>query len=415
MSKQKNKWLILAIICLGGGVIYIFPYIQYTYYDSMMAALGFDNTQMGNIISIYGALNLVAYIIGGIIADKIHYKLLLSSSLIITGLTGFWFASFPSYGAMIFISIIWSITTIFTYWPAMIKAVKLLGSSNEQGRLFGFREAGFSLFGLLFASTGLFIFSQTKDNFKIVLIFYSIVYIICGILNQIFLPNNNEENKKENLKKNDLLEGIRYSLKQPGVWLAGLLIFFAYAVGTTLGRFAPYLTSVFKMGVSTAALISIITEYVIPNFGAITGGVVVDKVRSSSKVIMWGFVIMGILLGVFVALPGNPNIILVVIIVGLSIKLIQSALRGIYFVPIDEIKVPNSYVGTAVGIVSIIGFSSDAFLFSFWGRILDRFSAVTGYKIIFSSLILFCVAGLVVTWLLLKFINKRNAPLREEN
>lgn len=55
-----NKWLILFIICIGGGIIYIFPYLQYTYYDSMMGALGFDNTQMGTLISVYGMLNLVA-------------------------------------------------------------------------------------------------------------------------------------------------------------------------------------------------------------------------------------------------------------------------------------------------------------------------------------------------------------------
>ena len=50
----------LIVICLGGSIIYIFPYLQYTFYDSMMAELGFTNTQMGNVMSVYGALNLIA-------------------------------------------------------------------------------------------------------------------------------------------------------------------------------------------------------------------------------------------------------------------------------------------------------------------------------------------------------------------
>lgn len=59
--EEKNKWILLLIICLGGSVIFIFPYLQYTFYDAMMEKFNFNNTQMGSLISVYGALNLVAY------------------------------------------------------------------------------------------------------------------------------------------------------------------------------------------------------------------------------------------------------------------------------------------------------------------------------------------------------------------
>ncbi len=413
MEKNINKWIVLATICLGGGVIYIFPYIQYTYYDSMMEALGFNHTQMGNILSIYGMLNIIAYLFGGVIADRIHYKSLLVFSLIGTGLSGFFFATFPSYSAMILLSIVWSITTIFSYWPAMIKAVKLLGQSDIQGRLFGFREAGFALAGLLFASIGLFIFRLTGENFSSVLLFYSIAYIACGVITFLFLPRKTQslEDLSESKHHPDMWAGLRYAVKNPNVWLAGFLVFFAYSVGTALGRFAPYLTSVYKMGVTTAALVGIISEYLVPNLGAVGGGLVVDKVKSAIKVITWCFVLMGVLLGVFVALPGDPNIIFIVIIMGLSIKLVQSSLRGIYFVPVDEIGVPDTYVGTVVGMVSIIGFLPDAFIFTVWGRVLDSFSGEVGYRIIFSSLIVFCIVGATIAHILGK--RTRNLTVRK--
>lgn len=399
-----NKWLILFIICIGGGIIYIFPYLQYTYYDSMMGALGFSNTQMGTLISVYGMLNLVAYFFGGIVADRFQPKNLLTFSLVGTGLTGFIFATYPSYGVMLLLSVVWSITTTFTYWPAMMKAVKLLGSSEEQGRLFGFREALFSVLALVFSGIGLVVFNRTGENFKMLVITYSIIYCVCGVITFFFLPKATNDGSQELEEKHSPVEGLGYVLKQPNVWLVGLIIFCAYAVGITLGRVTPYLTNVFQMGVSTAAVVSIINEYAIGTIGSAVGGVASDKLRSSTRCLKYCFILMAVLLAAFVLVPGAPQFLMFAIVFGLSTKLMQAATRGIYFVPLDEIKVPDNYVGTAVGVVSVIGFLSDAFLFTIWGKIMDAVPGAAGYKIMFGSLIGFCVVGLVLTVILSKRI-----------
>lgn len=405
-GKQMNKWLLLFIICLGGGIIYIFPYIQYSYYDSMMATMGLTNVQMGNLMSLYGALNLVGYLFGGLVADKFKYKYLLTFSLVGTGLSGFAFASAPPYPVLLAISAFWSITTVFTYWPAMMKAVKLLGSADEQGKMFGFREAGFSLLALAFTSTGLFIFNKTGENFSKLLLFYSIVYVVCGVITFFTLPSEEPEGSTN---EQSVFYGLGYVLKQPKVWIAGGVIFFAYSVGITLGKFAPYLTGVFKMSVSVAAMVAIINEYAIPNIGAVGGGLLVDKAKSSTKVILFGFIAMAILLAGFVAVPGKPSLLFVVLILGFSIKLMQSALRGIYFVPVSEVKIPDKYVGTAIGVISVIGFLPDAFLQSVWGGILDANEVEAGFKMIFTSLIGFCIVGAILTIVLKKMIAKQNA------
>lgn len=408
---NMNKWLLLMVICLGGGIIYIFPYIQYSYYDSMMNMLGLDNLKMGNLMSLYGTLNLVGYFFGGVVADKFKYKYLITFSLVGTGITGFIFAAGPSYPVMMAIAVMWSITTVFTYWPAMMKAVKLLGSADEQGKLFGFREAGFSLASLVFTSVGLLIFRNTGENFGKLVIFYSIVYILCGVATFVFLPNQDDTSAKN---EQSVFYGLGYVLKQPKVWNAGLVIFFAYSVGITLGKLSPYLTGVFKMGVSIAAMISIINEYAIPNIGAVGGGLLVDKAKSSTKIIMIGFVGMAVLLAGFVAVPGQPKLLYVVIALGFSIKLMQSALRGIYFVPVSEIGIPDKYVGTAIGVISVIGFLPDAFLQSIWGGILDAYPGETGFKMMFGILIVFCAVGFVLTTVLHKSITKRKRTESEQ-
>lgn len=401
-KKQYNKWFILFVICLGGAVIYIFPYLQYTYYDSMMAMLGFTNTQMGNLISVYGSLNLIAYFIGGIIADKFSSRKLLTFSLIVTGLSGFWFATAPSYNSMLIISVIWSFTTIFTYWPAAIKAVKLLGSSDEQGKMFGIREA-LNCFGtLIFASLALFIFHRMGEDFKVVVIYYSIIYVIVGILTFIFLPETTVE-KSERPK---LLEGLGYVLKQPSIWVIGFVIFFGYAIGTALGKLTPYLTAVYGMTVTTAAIVGTISEYGVANVGAVAGGFISDKMRSSTKCLRYCFALMAILLVGFIAIPGKPSLLMAAIVMGLSVKLVQTAVRGIYFVPLDEAKIKDKYVGTAAGVVSVIGFLPDAFMGTIYGNVLDRFPGEVGYKYIFGSLIAFCAIGFILTIVLTKMLKK---------
>ena len=166
--------------------------------------------------------------------------------------------------------------------------------------MFGFREAGFSLMSLIFTSVGLMIFNGTGEKFSNLLIFYSIVYILCGLASLFLLPGQDDADTKN---ENSVFYGLGYVLKSPKVWVAGGVIFFAYSVGITLGKFAPYLTGVFKMSVSVAAMVSIINEYAIPNGGAVAGGLLVDKAKSSSKVILVGFILMGILLTGFVAVP----------------------------------------------------------------------------------------------------------------
>lgn len=401
-TKKRNMWLLLIVICLGGSIIYIFPYLQYTFYDSMMAELGFTNTQMGNVMSVYGALNLIAYFIGGIIADRFSSRILITFSLVVTGITGFWFASFPSYSAMLIISVIWSVTTIFTYWPATIKAVKLLGDSDVQGRLFGFREALNSLGALIFSSTAMFIFTRSGENFRNVVIFYSIVYIVAGVISFIFLPND----EAGEVKGRNIFAGLGYVLKNPLVWLIGFIIFFGYAVGSIMGRLTPYLTSVFKMGVATAGIVGIINSYGVGNVGAVAGGLITDKMKSSTRFLKWCFVIMAVLLAVFVAVPGVPSFLMAAILMGLSVRLVQTAVRGVYFVPLDEAKIPAEYLGTAAGVVSVIGFAPDAFLFSVYGKIIDSMSEVAGYKVMFGSLIGFCVIGFILTSILIRMFQK---------
>jgi len=70
-------------------------------------------------------------------------------------------------------------------------------------------------------------------------------------------------------------------------------------------------------------------------------------------------------------------------------------LRGVYFALFEEGKVPMAVTGTAVGLVSVIGYTPDIFVAPIAGVLIDRSPGVTGHQHFFLFLAAFAVLGLV--------------------
>jgi hypothetical protein len=76
------------------------------------------------------------------------------------------------------------------------------------------------------------------------------------------------------------------------------------------------------------------------------------------------------------------------------------ALRGIYFALLGETHTPRHITGTAVGMISFIGFTPDIFFGPVSGRILDADPGLVGHQHLFMLLAAIAAAGIgVVTWL----------------
>jgi len=82
-------------------------------------------------------------------------------------------------------------------------------------------------------------------------------------------------------------------------------------------------------------------------------------------------------------------------------------IRGIYFALVQESKVNKQYTGTAVGIISVVGFTPDIFFAPISGRILDAAPGLEGFQNYFLLLTGFAVLGMLATWLFAK-MNKPN-------
>jgi predicted MFS family arabinose efflux permease len=97
LESRRGKWLLLTLLCFAGAMVYTFPFLRYSYYDTMKEALGVTHTQMGLMQAVNGVAATFGYIPGGWLADRYSPRKLLATSLIVTGLSGFYFSTFPSY------------------------------------------------------------------------------------------------------------------------------------------------------------------------------------------------------------------------------------------------------------------------------------------------------------------------------
>ena len=87
-NQNVRRWVIMIVLSLSGGVIFFLPHLQEVYYKPLADALSLDNTQVGSLVSIFGVTAMLSYLPGGWLADRVSPRILLTSSLLLTGGTG---------------------------------------------------------------------------------------------------------------------------------------------------------------------------------------------------------------------------------------------------------------------------------------------------------------------------------------
>ncbi|MEL1009953.1 MFS transporter [Clostridioides difficile] len=407
MESKNNvkRFLIIFILAFGTTAMYSLPYMKSSFYDPMQQALALSHTQIGNLLSLYGLVGMVSYFIGGWFADRFSVRKLITFSLIVSGILGFYFSTFPSYSMILLIFVLWGFTTILTFFSASVKVVRMQGSESEQGRIFGFYEGLSGVSGTLISFIGLYFFGKFAEitvGFKYVVWLYSAASIICGIL-LFFLVEEKKDSgaSDEGLSIKSLLKVVT----MPKAWLIGLIIFSTYLVFSSLTYLSPYLSEVYVMPMTLVSALSIIRTYVIKMGASPVAGVITDKVGSSIRVMFVGFILMTVSTAAYLVIPKSTGFIWIAVINMIILSVILFGLRGIYFASVSESNISLETTGAVVGFASFIGFSPDAFYYTIAGNWLDKYGQ-TGYTYIFILSVVCAVIGIFATYALNK-INKR--------
>jgi len=397
-----RRWLVMICLCLSGGIIYLLPYLREVYYLPLLEALDVTNTQLGVLMSAFGATAMLSYFPGGWIADRVSPRVLISLSMISTGLGGFYFATFPAYRICILIHAFWGVSVTLTFWAALIKATRNWAPPSQQGRAFGILESGRGIAELVSSTALLALFAKLgSEAFALswVIVLFSIVDILIGILAWFVLDDARKVSSAEDKFKIGLGEIIKI-LKMPAVWFLSIVIMAAYSAYWGSYYFTPYATDVFKMSLVFGGAIGVGKMWVKP-LPALGAGFLADRI-GPSRTVAWSFVVLIFSFCVFVLTPGSPDLVLFLIINTIIASLAIFAVRGVYYAMFEEGGIPLALTGTATGIVSVIGYTPDIFMPVAGGALLDKFPGSQGYRYFFLIIVGLCVLGLISALIIMR-------------
>ena len=396
-SPRWKQYLALFALGMGYSSIYLIPYVKYVYYDVMMQVLNTTNEQLGWLVSMYAAVCIIWYLPGGYIADKFSAKKTISVSLIATGLLCFWFVTSLNWRTAVIVWFLLSITTASAYWPAVIKAVRLTGTAEEQGRVYGVFEGFCGLGSTLVAFLGLFIFSRFSNDiagFKAVIISYGVMNILAAVLTFFLYEETiTDDDKEEVVKEKVTIKDIIYVLKMPQIWIVSILIFCSYGLYVGQSFLTPYSTTILGSTVAFSGFLAIFRTYGLRLIGGPMGGFLSEKVGSTSKVLRVFFLIVGVMIVSFLIIPPVPSLVIGLM---LTVGLFTAIMKGIFWSTIEEAKIPRRLAGITVGITTVIGFLPDTVYHPLFGSWIDNHGD-KGYTYIFIFLGVTCFIGFLST------------------
>ena len=393
---------------LSGELIYILPYfLPRVFRPTFLAVFDLNNLELGSLFSVYGTVAFFSYIFGGTFADKFLPRKLIASSLILTSLGGIVLVNYPSFMILQILYGYWGFTTVFLFWGAMIKGTRIWGGSQNQGQAFGFLDGGRGLTAALMGSIGVIIFSlflpedvvsssveERQDAFGNLILFSSIMVALVGVLVYFFMKTKTEKGifQSENIHS---LNNILAVLKLETVWLLMVIILCAYFGYKVTDIYSLYASDVMGYDEVKSANISSLQLYLRPIAG-FTFGFLADKKNGISWIIKGFFVMLtGSLLFASGILVADQYILFFISLI--IIALGTYAIRALYFAILKEGNISLALTGTAVGVISLSGYTPDIFASPLMGYFLDKFPGIKGHQYVYAFLALFSILGLIAS------------------
>ena len=409
MNQKKAPWYYLLLLILAGESVFILPFVlSRVFRPTVLEAFGLDNVQLGLCFSVYGIVALMSYLFGGPLADKYPPRKLIAVALWMTALGGLVYATFPSYTVLKILYGYWGFTTIFIFWAPMIKATRVWGGANSQGKAFGFLDSGRGLVGALFGTMGILIFSlfitseiseatvtESRAAFRYVILVSSGIVVLVGLMVWFFMKMDYRAEKEIMLDKITILQ-IKEVLRLPSVWLLMIIILCAYVGYKITDVFSLYAQDVMLYDQVQSAQVGAFLLFVRPVIGVFIG-ILADR----SQTTYW--LVISFIVSFFGALLFATGIISAsaTALFFISILVVAAgvyAARSLYFAVMERGQIPLVLTGTAVGLISLIGYTPDIFAGPAMGYLLDNSPGAEGHQHVFWMLALFSFIGGFAAW-----------------
>jgi sugar phosphate permease len=195
-------------------------------------------------------------------------------------------------------------------------------------------------------------------------------------------------------------------LKNPAVWLQGMIVVTAYTGYKGMDDLGLFARDAFGFDDVRAANVSTVSFWVRP-FAALGAGIIADRFGGPRTIAACFILIIladgAVAFGLFY--PSSPWMLFAMV---LTISAGVFGLRGIYFAIFDDAGIPVALTGTAVGVVSVIGYTPDIFMGPINGYLTDTYPGAEGHQYFFGVLAGFSVLGLCCTIIFQRLSDRRS-------
>jgi len=410
-ARPLRSWSTLAALIVAGELIFSLPFHVPRYFrPSVLLAFDLSNAELGDIFAAYGITAMLAYFPGGLIADRLPARALMSASLAATALGGLYLATFPSARGLAWLYAYWGVTTILFFWAAMLRAVREWGGPLAQGRAFGWLDGGRGLVAALAASAMVALFTLLAPGDDLapaarraalvaIILAYSAATLASALWIGRALPRHTLA-AEHAWHPREIVPVLRL----PAVWLQALIVVCAYCAYKGLDNYALYARDALGASEAFAASMAASGAYVRP-LAAVAAGYCADRFGVRRVIIC----LFGALVIAYAALATLDTAWSVLIYANIAISFAAVfALRGVYFALTAAARVPLRATGTAIGVVSVIGYTPDIFFAAVAGRVLDRTPGIGGHHDYFVLLTAIAIIGCAAALAWARATSERN-------
>ena len=425
-------------LILAGETIFLPAFHLGRYFkSSLLTTYGIDEFQLGRLGALYGALATACYFLGGPLADRFSPRKLMSISLVVTATGSLYMAQFPSFNGLRVLFAFWGVSTILAFWAPLIRATREWARDDRQGLAFGILDGGRGLASAIIASVAAFAFTamvgeQTTIDPELeaaavrkLVYSYGIYCLVAAVCVWCFVPDPkftksaNPSGASYHPKTHlSLWKRMGMVLRSPAIWLQAIVIIAAYSAFKMIDNYGIYAEDAY--GLTPAASARLIARISYVRVGAALGaGLIADKCFGVRATIQTCFALLVVGYGVFLLVTPHPSIAWLMV-TNMAISCLSFfALRGIYFALLEESGTPRELTGTAVGIISFVGYTPEIYMGPLTGWLIREArrqgDVLVGYHQIFLILLALAIAGIAATFALRWFGGKQTAATADES
>lgn len=404
----------LVALIIAGEAIFSLPFhIVRFFRPTVLEVFQITNLQIGQAQSTYGLVAMVAYFLGGPLADRYPPKNLMIFALLATALGGIYFAQIPGVAGLHLLYGFWGCSTILLFWSALIKATRQWGNISQQGRAFGFLEAGRGLFAAVLSSIAVAILhfslpdqldqlgaTERQSALQQIIYLYVGATFFAAACVALFLSGDGQ-GASAPIMSLGLRQRLAGVFQNRLVWPQMLIVVSAYVAYKGVDNYVLYAVQGFGLDEVEGSFISSSSSWIRP-IAAVAAGFLADRFRAS-RLITGSFLLLCAGYGVFMLVNPSPSLYWLLIVNVAITSFAVYALHAIYFALLAESRLPIAITGTAIGVISVVGFTPDIFFAPLMGWLLDSNSTVVGHQLVFSVLAAFAILGLVSSILFIRW------------